>query len=1074
MGNMIDIGGRIHNPEVGNVVAGANEIYDDTKQKKQNVINAETDASLLNLSQNKQDNLIFDNAPTKNSINPVTSGGVYAADAALQSAIEAILLLIPSAASALNQLADKAFVNSSIATNTATFRGTYNSVSDLHLAVDATHAQIEAALDSTISTADNNDYCYVQIPVSATSFDIEKTERYKFNGTGWKFEYQLNNSGFTAAQWAAINSGITAALVGDLNFIKSIVPAEATTLNQLADKAYVLAQILAATPAFKGQFTTLADLQAVVSPKDGDLGIVRTKDSDGYDVFTFYQYLNDAWNVFYTLAHHNQKKPATTGSTGDYPNNGMGRIVLDRDVDFKSQIEGQEYINGNYIFVIQYDFTLTGNVTIPANCVLEFEGGSVDGANTYSITFNDTILKSINGNVFSNISILGSIKGVVNVSWFTLVNSFDTYNINLLDGLSKAVNAGGGTLKWDTESIYILCQENKSIRLAKGDNDFNNTTFFVKSPDTISAYSGFVMRYEGEVTQLAETTVADCVASNVFKDKFGVLNIYDETPIAQRSGYGYNATRRDLIGVANNRALNNTVLPYDTDADTVLNASYFLVDYCGINVRNATFVRNGEGVQNTFIRISNACNVTVSDICMITKSTTESVGGLDSQLSFDSCYNLTLKNIIANEEYGIDSDYVISMNNVYNVVYDNVNATGHWGITGGNNINKATIRNSRINRFDSHCYSKDFNFENCELFSGYTQISVHLGIISYNNCSFGDYTAANAEGSYNALTNYTICLSGCSFVSSENMKIWSGINSADPATRRDIIKDSYLPQITMSGCNVTLPSSANYVKLYDRARIQYTSYKNIMCLHIDTLHQNTGNLYFAFDEYVNAVEAFIDSYQNDDYANGCGIGFTSSAFWGTSTSFPRNQFVTINNSQTTLNHLIGMYKSHNAADTWTNRITFNRCRLHFSHSSADYSFGVQYTAINFVECDFYCGTSYLPNARYERCIISGVGLSYSSTANGIIDHCWIRTSGFGFNPSTDEDKLKSLSLITFSYYNNKICPIGRQVVRNATDISNILASTWTIPLLEASTPNGDEYFYINKVSKTASEFYNRT
>lgn len=217
MGKTVNIGGRIHNPEVGNVVAGANEILDDTKGKKQNMINSEVDTALAGLDSGKQDKLSFDQAPTESSTNPVTSGGVYAADQVLQQAIEAILLLIPSAASALNQLADKSFVNSSIATASATFRGTYNLVSDLHLSVSASHQDIATALASVVATADNNDYCFVQIPTSDTSSDIRVTERYKFNGTAWAYEYDLNNSGFTAQQWAAINSTITSALVGKLS-----------------------------------------------------------------------------------------------------------------------------------------------------------------------------------------------------------------------------------------------------------------------------------------------------------------------------------------------------------------------------------------------------------------------------------------------------------------------------------------------------------------------------------------------------------------------------------------------------------------------------------------------------------------------------------------------------------------------------------------------------------------------------------------------------------------------------------------------------------------------------------------
>ena len=499
MSKTIYIGGRLESKEKGNVVTGANAILDDTKGKKQNVINKETDDELARLEQSKQDNLNFDNTPTEDSTNPVTSGGVYTAEKALSDAIEAILLLIPSAATELNKLVDTNTMNSSISTATATFRGTYNAVSDLGLTYQATHAQIEAALDALGLTADNNDFAFVQIPVSDQSQDIAKTERFKFNGTNWLYEYDLNTSGFTAAQWAAINSGITVALVtklsdlptaaalqlafnakqdtltfdneptalsqnpvtsggiytaiqavatalsdystttdgrldvleglvpteasssnkltdkayvdGLIQAITELIPAEADTTNQLADKAYVLAQILAATPAFKGQYVILAELQAVASPKAGDLGIVRTKDSDGMDVFTVYQYLSNAWNVFCSLSYHPQTKPATTGTTGDYPYNGMGRVELAKnmvntgtdlepvmvnqltqDMFYKGAV-GSRVPNTNTIFVIRYDYVLAENITIPDNCVLEFEGGSISGA--YTLTGANTKAKGL-------------------------------------------------------------------------------------------------------------------------------------------------------------------------------------------------------------------------------------------------------------------------------------------------------------------------------------------------------------------------------------------------------------------------------------------------------------------------------------------------------------------------------------------------------------------------------------------------------------------------------------------------------------------------------------------------------
>lgn len=165
---------------------------------------------------------------------------IDAEEAARIAADNAINEKIPAAASDQNQLADKQFVNQSIQTATAVFRGTYNLVSDLHLEVGATRAAIIAALGATISGADNNDYCFVQIPTAtATPTEIAAIDRYKFNGSAWAYEYTLNNSGFTAAQWDAINSTITSGLVAKL----SALPTNAELTTLLAGKQAVIADL---------------------------------------------------------------------------------------------------------------------------------------------------------------------------------------------------------------------------------------------------------------------------------------------------------------------------------------------------------------------------------------------------------------------------------------------------------------------------------------------------------------------------------------------------------------------------------------------------------------------------------------------------------------------------------------------------------------------------------------------------------------------------------------------------------------------------------------------------------------
>ena len=156
------------------------------------------------------------------------------------------------------EIASKDFVNSSIATNTANFIGTFANVTELEsysgtvtnndyafvtnqvLSTDyATFNDLDAVDKTTLT---NFDYGWVE---NGTKFDLYRFDiveqewvlrvqntdksavtlntaynRYKATVSGstttWEYEYTLNNSSFTAQQWEAINSGITALQVSQI------------------------------------------------------------------------------------------------------------------------------------------------------------------------------------------------------------------------------------------------------------------------------------------------------------------------------------------------------------------------------------------------------------------------------------------------------------------------------------------------------------------------------------------------------------------------------------------------------------------------------------------------------------------------------------------------------------------------------------------------------------------------------------------------------------------------------------------------------------------------------------------
>lgn len=120
-----------------------------------------------------------------------------------ESEIQTLILdLIPSTASPTNQLADKNWVNSSIETSTATFRGTFDSTSQI----------------SSVA-GDKNDYLFVKALNPSTGLYTYTKYTWVEDGGDfghWKYAYDLNTSGFTSDQLAALNSGITCTIVQNL------------------------------------------------------------------------------------------------------------------------------------------------------------------------------------------------------------------------------------------------------------------------------------------------------------------------------------------------------------------------------------------------------------------------------------------------------------------------------------------------------------------------------------------------------------------------------------------------------------------------------------------------------------------------------------------------------------------------------------------------------------------------------------------------------------------------------------------------------------------------------------------
>lgn len=111
--------------------------------------------------------------------------------------------------------------------------------------------------------------------------------------------------------------------------------------------------------------------------------------------------------------------------------------VIDGSETVTRNILTQEMISeSNTIYIIQYDYTLNEDITVPENCILEFDGGSLSGS--YQLNLNNCQIKAPNICIFKGVNLTGTNNDIFNLCWL-IENDDITAVINNLPNTIKKI-----------------------------------------------------------------------------------------------------------------------------------------------------------------------------------------------------------------------------------------------------------------------------------------------------------------------------------------------------------------------------------------------------------------------------------------------------------------------------------------------------------------------------------------------------------------------------------------------------------------------------------------------------------
>ena len=428
-----------------------------------------------------------------------------------------------------------------------------------------------------------------------------------------------------------------------------------------------------------------------------------------------------------------------------------------------------------------------------------------------------TFMFSISPTICLSTNLLGKSKGSVSPFEYGLAkakNGVERYQV-LLRTHKAAVAAGVDVDYTGIDTIQIEIPSKPSPIPLNSYNNFKGCVFVVKN---ISKNCFLFNTEEKDTPIIIDKKIIDSGDFQTIDSlKHGryLLLIEDEIPWVQnRIGYSYGHQRRDILLIENGIAKNSLVMPYDNEFSAP-KCSYIKLGNDSLIIKNIKIERDPDCTFLTHIAyISGFDNVQISNVSIHTPQSTLTD---DRGIRIYNCTNVSLDSVYIDGTYSQKdhSGYGLSLGNIWNFRANKLYGRGNWGIFGNNNVNTAKIENSKINRFDIHCYGKDISFSHVDFFDYYNQFASVYGTICFDKCKFTNFIPIANGSSYNAFVAYDVLLNDCVFNATpkKNYVLWINNKYDEPNARHELSEKCW-PNVKIKNLRVNMKEGVKELYLF--------------------------------------------------------------------------------------------------------------------------------------------------------------------------------------------------------------------------------------------------------------------